>query len=53
MKVAHRVIEVMLMGCNSVFRGVDASWMLTIITTNQIHLKEVGSSNGDASVCQS
>ena len=32
-KTACRVIEVTLTGCNGVFRGVDASWMLTIMTT--------------------
>ena len=32
-KTAHRVIEVMLTGCNGVFRGVDASQMLAIIKT--------------------
>ena len=32
-KMARRVIELTLMGCDGVFRGVDASWMLTIITT--------------------
>ena len=33
MKAAHRVIEVTLTGCVSVFKGVDALRMLTIITT--------------------
>ena len=33
MKMAHRVIEVMLTGCVSVFKGIDASQTLTIITT--------------------
>ena len=44
-KMVRRVIEVTLMGCNGVFRGIDASQTLTTITTQSIHLKEVGSRN--------
>ena len=32
-KVAHRVVEVTLTGCDGVSRGIDASQTLTIITT--------------------
>ena len=39
MKTACRVIEVMLMGCNGVFRGIDALQMLTIITTQSNSLE--------------
>ena len=53
-KMACRVIEVTLTGCVSVFKGIDA---LTDAHNNnnpiRIHLKEVGSRNGDASACQS
>ena len=33
MQTVCRVVEVMLTGCNSVFRGTDAWQMLTVITT--------------------
>ena len=45
-KTVRRVVKVTLMGCDGVFRGIDASRMLTI-------MKEVESRNGDVSACQS
>ena len=38
---------------SEVLKGIDASWTLTIITTTQVQLKEVGSRNAGVSVCRS
>ena len=38
-QMAHRVVEVMLTGCNGVSRGVDVWRTLTIITTQLNTLK--------------
>ena len=58
MKTVHRVIEVMLMGCVGVFKGVDALQTLTIITiqTNTLEgsrLQEWGRISASILACTS